>query len=62
MIPDIRYSLGQCNVEVRQDFDGEERVFCVEPVLDLDIHLYERGKHGSSCRIFRRGERDRGAD
>ena len=41
MIPDIRYSLGQCNVEVRQDFDGEERVFCVEPVLDLDIHLYD---------------------
>lgn len=41
MIPDIRYNLGQCNVEVRQDFDGEERVFCVEPVLDLDIHLYE---------------------
>ena len=41
MIPDIRYSLGQCNVEVRQDFDGEERVFCVEPVLDLEIHLYE---------------------
>lgn len=41
MIPDIQYHLGQCNVEVRQDFDGEERVFCVEPVLDLDIHLYE---------------------
>ena len=41
MIPDICYSMGQCNVEVRQDFDGEERVFCVEPVLDLDIHLYE---------------------
>ncbi|MBP3475972.1 MAG: DUF3794 domain-containing protein [Lachnospiraceae bacterium] len=41
MIPDIRYSLGQCNVEVRQDFDGEERVFCIEPVLDLDIHLYD---------------------
>ena len=41
MIPDICYSIGQCNVEVRQDFDGEERVFCVEPVLDLDIRLYE---------------------
>jgi len=41
MIPDIQYHLGQCSVEVRQDFDGEERVFCVEPVLDLDIHLYE---------------------
>ena len=40
MIPDIGYSLGQCNVEVRQDFDGEERVFCIEPVLELDIHLY----------------------
>ena len=41
MIPSIQYHMGQCNVEVRQDFDGEERVFCVEPVLDLDIHLYE---------------------
>ena len=41
MIPAIRYSQRQCNVEVRQDFHGEERVFCVEPVLDLDIHLYE---------------------
>ena len=40
MIPDIQYQLGQCNVEVRQDLDGEERVFCVEPVLELDIHLY----------------------
>ena len=44
MIPDISYSLGQCSVEVRQDFDGEERVFCVEPVLELDIHLYEEEK------------------
>lgn len=40
MIPEIDYSLGQCNVEVRQDFDGEERVFCIEAVLDLDIRLY----------------------
>jgi hypothetical protein len=40
MIPDIEYSLGQCNVEVRQDFDGEERVFCMELVLDLGIRLY----------------------
>lgn len=44
MIPDIRYHLGQCNVEVRGDFDGEERVFCMEPVLELEIHLYQEEK------------------
>ena len=41
MIPDIRYTVSQCNVEIRQDLDGEERVFCIENVLDLDIRLYE---------------------
>lgn len=41
MIPDIRYTVSQCNVEIRPDLDGEERVFCVEDVLDLDIRLYE---------------------
>lgn len=40
MIPDIQRRLGQCSVEVRQDFDGEERVFCIEAALDLDIRLY----------------------
>ena len=42
MIPDIRYTISQCNVEIRPDLDGEERVFCVECVLDLDIRLYEK--------------------
>ncbi len=41
MIPDIRYTISQCNVEIRADLDGEERVFCIENVLDLDIRLYE---------------------
>lgn len=41
MIPDIRYAASSCNVEIKPDFDGEERVFCVENVLDLDIRLYE---------------------
>ncbi|MDD6811079.1 MAG: DUF3794 domain-containing protein [Lachnospiraceae bacterium] len=41
MIPDIRHSISQCNVEIRQDLDGEERVFCIENVMDLDIRLYE---------------------
>ena len=44
MIPDIRYTMSQSNVEIRPDFDGEERVFCVEAVLDLDIRLYEEEK------------------
>ena len=41
MIPDIQYSASQCSVEVKPDFDGEERVLCVENVLDLEIRLYE---------------------
>ncbi|MCM1037743.1 MAG: DUF3794 domain-containing protein [Ruminococcus sp.] len=41
MIPDIRYTTSQCSVEIKPDFDGEERVFCVENVLDLEIRLYE---------------------
>lgn len=41
MVPDIRYTASQCNVEIKPDFDGEERVFCVENVLDLEIRLYE---------------------
>lgn len=41
MLTDIRYTTSQCNVEIKQDFDGEERVFCVENVLDLEIRLYE---------------------
>lgn len=41
MLTDIRYTISQCNVEIKQDFDGEERIFCVENVLDLEIRLYE---------------------
>ncbi|MCM1143707.1 MAG: DUF3794 domain-containing protein [Blautia sp.] len=41
MVPDIRYTTSQCSVEIKADFDGEERIFSVENVLDLDIRLYE---------------------
>ncbi|MCM1048810.1 MAG: DUF3794 domain-containing protein [Clostridiales bacterium] len=41
MLTDIRYTPSQCSVEIKQDLDGEERVFCVENVLDLEIRLYE---------------------
>ena len=44
MIPDIRYCVSGRNFEVRPDFDGEERGFSMELVLDLCIKLYEEEK------------------
>jgi len=41
MIPDIRYNISERNFEVHPDFDGEERGFSMELVLDLCIKLYE---------------------
>lgn len=41
MTVDIDYSLGHKEVEIRPDFDGEQRVFAIELVMDLDISLYE---------------------
>lgn len=41
MIPDIFSHISHNETEVRADFDGEERVICVDLVLDLDIKMYE---------------------
>lgn len=41
MIPDVEITLASSNLEVRPDYDGEERLIQVEAVLDLDIKLYE---------------------
>ena len=41
MAADIDYVLGSKDVEIRPDFDGEQRVFAIELVMDLDISLYE---------------------
>ncbi len=41
MVSDIEHSIGNMEVEIRPDFDGEQRVFAIELVLDLDIDLYE---------------------
>lgn len=41
MIPDIRYSIAGRDFELRPDFDGEERGFSMELVLDLCIKMYE---------------------
>lgn len=41
MIADIEHHIGNLEIEIKPDFDGEERVILVEAVLDLDIRLYE---------------------
>lgn len=41
MIPDIQCKLGQKELAVRPDFDGEERSIGLELVLDFAIRIYE---------------------
>lgn len=41
MLADIQYDIGHKEVEVRTDFDGEERVLGLELVLNLDMRMYE---------------------
>ena len=41
MIADIGYELGHKELEVRPDFDGEERMLGLELVLDISMKLYE---------------------
>lgn len=41
MVSDVDISLSGTALEVRPDYDGEERLIQVEAVLDLDIKLYE---------------------
>lgn len=44
MFPDIRYHLGQQELAVRPDFDGEERSIGLELVMDISIRIYEEEK------------------
>lgn len=44
MLPDIRYRLGQQELSVRPDFDGEERCIGIELVMDIGIRIYEEEK------------------
>lgn len=37
----ITFEIGQKNLEVKPDFDGEERMLSLELVLDVSIKLYE---------------------
>ena len=44
MVLDIDSRLGSVDVEIKPDFDGEERVLALEAVLELDIKLYQKEK------------------
>lgn len=44
MIPDIRYRLGQQEIAIRPDFDGEERNIGLELALEIVMKLYEEEK------------------
>ena len=44
MLPDIRCHLGQQELAVRPDFDGEERSIGLELVMDISIRIYEEEK------------------
>lgn len=41
MVSDVELALAGTTLEVRPDYDGEERLIQVEAVLELDIKLYE---------------------
>ena len=41
MIPYIDTTMLQSSLEIKPDADGEERVFLVDVVLELDIRLYQ---------------------
>ncbi len=41
MVPYIRLNLSGNDIEVKADYDGEQRVLGIEYIIDLDICLYE---------------------
>lgn len=40
LVPDVAVQLGQMEIQVHQDMDGEDRIIRLEGTLDLDIKLY----------------------
>ena len=41
MIVYVKYTIQSCEVEVKPDYDDEDRMFSIEMVLDMDIKGYE---------------------
>lgn len=44
MTEDIDFVLSHKEVEIRPDFDGEQRIFAVELAMDMEIGLYEEDR------------------
>lgn len=40
MISQIQWEMNQFHIEIKPDYDGEERVFAIEGVMELDIRLF----------------------
>lgn len=41
MVADIRYEVGNMELDVRPDFDGEQRILGLDMVLDIGMKMYE---------------------
>lgn len=41
LIPQIQWEMNRFHVEVKPDYDGEERVLSLEGIMELDIQLFE---------------------
>lgn len=41
MIHDINVNLAEMNVDIKPDYDGEQRIFEVDAVLNLDMRIFE---------------------
>lgn len=41
MVPDIKIRLRSCDMEMKADYDGEERIIALDVVLDMDVKIHE---------------------
>lgn len=44
MIGDVQYEIGNLSLDVRPDFDGEQRMLGLELVLDMEMKMYEESR------------------
>ena len=58
MIPDVYFEIGQQELDVRPDFDGEQRVLGLDMVLDFSMKIYKEetvemltDAYGVGCRL-----------
>lgn len=56
MIVSVMPVLNQCTVDIKQDFDGEDRVLFLEAALDLQIRIYSEEKIALLQDIYSTGQ------